>query len=245
MLRAAAATPRKKFPPPTTRPICTPPRATSATSSARLRTRSESTPNEPCPASASPLIFRRMRLYFGMLRRSLRLWSGLLGRFLDYGHVANLETHEARNRDILAQLGDLRLNEIGDGGGVLANERLLVEADLFVILVQPSLDDLVHHLLRLAFTQRAGAIDLFLAGQRFRRNILAADELRIGGSHLHGQILHQLLKIRGARDEIGLAVHLDENADLRSLVNVGTDDALFGDARRLLRRGSDALLAQD
>ena len=75
-------------------------------------------------------------------------------------------------------------------------------------------------------------------------HILAPHELRIGGGHLHGQVLHQFLKVLGARHEIGLAVDFDQHADLRAGVDVVADDALLGRARRLLRRRRDAGLAQ-
>jgi hypothetical protein len=73
-------------------------------------------------------------------------------------------------------------------------------------------------------------------------DVLAADELRIGRGHLHGQVLHQLLEIVGARHEIGLAVHLDQHAQLRARMNVAADHALLGGARGLLRRRGDARL---
>src|SRR5271165_3565034 len=122
MFCAAAATPRKKFPPPTTRPICTPVDTTSETSVARAATRDASMPKEPSPASTSPLNFRRMRPYFGteLLRR--------IG-----SRIADLEAHESRDRDVFSQLGDFRFDHFGDGGGVFLDERLLVQADLFKV----------------------------------------------------------------------------------------------------------------
>src|SRR5471032_2608232 len=62
MLRAAAATPRKMLPPPTTTPISTPAAVTSATSRARAFTRSASIPKVAVSAKASPLSLSRMRL---------------------------------------------------------------------------------------------------------------------------------------------------------------------------------------
>src|SRR5713101_1726780 len=90
---AAAATPRKKLPPPTTTPTWTPARATSATSIARAFTRSASMPNFSSPAITSPLSFRRMREY----------WGGAgIGPLL----VAHFETDKAGHTDVFAQLGD-------------------------------------------------------------------------------------------------------------------------------------------
>ena len=59
---AAAATPRKMLPPPTTTPIWTPVAATAATSQASSLTRWASMPKAAPPARASPLSFNRMRL---------------------------------------------------------------------------------------------------------------------------------------------------------------------------------------
>src|SRR5580704_17253191 len=232
---AAAATPRKKFPPPTTRPICTPLRATSATSDARAATRDASTPKDPSPASTSPLILRRMRPYFATV------WL-FRGCSFSRSRVADLESHKARDRNILAQLRNLRLDHLSDGRRIFLDEWLLVQADLFKVFVHAPFDDLVRHLLGLALVDRAGALDLALLGKRRLGHIFAADKLRIGRRHLHCQILHQLLKIAGARDEIGLAVHLDQHAQLRPRMNVTSDHALPGRTRSLLARRRDSLL---
>ncbi len=76
-------------------------------------------------------------------------------------------------------------------------------------------------------------------------DVFPADELRIGGGDLHGDIVHQTLKILGARDEIGLAVDFDQHAQLGARVNVAADDALLGGTRGLLCRRRDAALAQN
>src|SRR5271155_4747227 len=56
--------PRKMFPPPTTRPICTPSACTSPNSAAVARITAPSIPKPPsAPHSASPLSLRTMRLY--------------------------------------------------------------------------------------------------------------------------------------------------------------------------------------
>src|SRR5216684_3088326 len=129
MLRAAAATPRKKFPPPTTRPICTPVRATSATSTASASTRDASMPKEPSPASTSPEIFSRMRWY---LDTGMLFCHGGLAGFA----AADLEADEAGDGDVFAELRDLALDQVGDGGGVFLDEGLLVEADLLEVFIE-------------------------------------------------------------------------------------------------------------
>src|SRR5712664_4011677 len=130
---AAAATPRKKLPPPTTTPTCTSARDTSATSTARAFTRPASMPNFSSPAITSPLSFSNTRLYFTWLL------------------VAYFETSEAGHGYVFTQLGDLGLDIFLDREGVFFHERLIVEADLFVGLSKTAFDDLVGHLFRLTF----------------------------------------------------------------------------------------------
>ena len=65
--RAADEIPRKKLPPPSTIPNCTPVRNTSATSSASSFTCAPSMPKLAPPARTSPLSFNSTRLYFGWL----------------------------------------------------------------------------------------------------------------------------------------------------------------------------------
>src|SRR5579862_3027357 len=99
---AAAATPRKKLPPPTTRPICTPVRATSAISSDKLLTRAGSIPKALPPAKTSPLSLRTMRWYLGIYKPvgqpHLLLFRGrrLLRRLFDQRGLAHFKSNEAR-----------------------------------------------------------------------------------------------------------------------------------------------------
>src|ERR1700722_17022795 len=166
MWRAAAATPRKKLPPPTTRPICTPAFATSATSSASAFTRPASRPKEPSPAITSPLSFSRTRWYRGMFSRRAAevpdapmalLYAGFFGR-----RVAHFEADETGHRNVFAELGDLGLDQIGVGGGIFLDEGLFHQADFFVILGQTAFDDFVENLFGLAFAEGAGARDILL-----------------------------------------------------------------------------------
>jgi hypothetical protein len=54
----------------------------------------------------------------------------------------------------------------------------------------------------------------------------------------------ELLEVRGLRDEVRLAVDLEQHADAVVAVHVRGDDALAGQAPRLLGGGGEALLAQ-
>ena len=62
---------------------------------------------------------------------------------------------------------------------------------------------------------------------------------------MHGDVLEQLLEVLGAGHEVGLAVELDEHADLAAGVDVGSDGALVGGAAGLLGGRGHAALAQD
>ena len=55
----------------------------------------------------------------------------------------------------------------------------------------------------------------------------------------------ELLEVVGARDEVGLAVHLDEHADLAAHVDVVADQPLGGRAAGLLGRLREPALAQE
>src|SRR5882724_10460599 len=245
MVRAAAATPRKILPPPTTMPSCTPARATSATSRASCRTRSASMPNVAAPAITSPLSFSRMRSYLGtnsgldgLGNRGLAA-AGASGRC-----IAHLEAHETRHDDVFAQFRDLGLNQLIDGERVLLDERLFVQADLLVELAQPPLNDLVDDLLGLAFGQRPGALYVFLFLQRRGRHVLLADKLRVGGRDMHGEVVHQALEIVGARHEIRFTVHFHQHAELAAMVNIAADQPLLGGTRSLLYSRGDTSLAE-
>src|SRR5512142_1410136 len=61
---------------------------------------------------------------------------------------------------------------------------------------------------------------------------------------LHRDLLRELLEVLAARDEVGLARHLDERADPAAAVDVRGDDAFLGLASRLLRRRRDAALGE-
>ena len=51
-------------------------------------------------------------------------------------------------------------------------------------------------------------------------HIFLADEARIGGGDVHGDVVHQALEVVGAGHEIALAVDLHQHADLASGMDV-------------------------
>ncbi len=62
---------------------------------------------------------------------------------------------------------------------------------------------------------------------------------------MHGHVVHERLELLVAGHEVGLAVHFDEHAHLRSRVDVVVDHAFVGGTRGLLVGRRHALLAQD
>ncbi len=70
------------------------------------------------------------------------------------------------------------------------------------------------------------------------------DVQRREAGDLDREVAHQLLELVGARDEVGLAVDLDQHADAAAGVDVAGDEALAGVATGLLGGRRQALLAQ-
>src|SRR5438128_2965183 len=220
------------LPPPMTTATCTLPcsvrmAVTSRSSTAmRLRT-SGSMPYPRVPASASPESFRTMRLYAGRppapsaATRSARL--------------ADLEAREALDHDALAGLGGGCGDEILDLGlpRRVLDERLLEQARLGKELLELAFDDLVEDLLRLLLVGHLLAVDLALLLEHVAGDVLARDVGGVARRHLHREVLHELLEGIGPRDEVTLAVDLDDHAELGAGVNVRADDPLLRLAMRL------------
>ncbi len=72
-----------------------------------------------------------------------------------------------------------------------------------------------------------------------------ATYVRAGGGDLQGDFLEQRLEVVGARDEVRLAVELDEHADLAAHVDVGADEAFARGPARLLGGLGEPALAQN
>src|SRR5262249_52251287 len=127
----------------------------------------------------------------------------------------------------------------------LLDEGLLQEAHL----LEEALDLTLHHalddLLRLARLAGTPAVDGALGLDLGRRHLLASDVARRRRRDLHPEILHELLELHRLRDEVGLAVDLDQDADLAPGVDVGADQPVRGRARRLLRGLRETALAQE
>src|SRR5437763_14318943 len=126
----------------------------------------------------------------------------------------------------------------------VAEEGLLEQAVLLVELLDLPGDDLVEHRLGLALLAKLRAVNALLLIELRRGHLFAAQPPRIAPGDLHRDVLHQRLELLVAGSEVGLAVHLDEHADLSAQVDVGTDRAFGRAPPRLLPGGGEALLAQ-
>src|SRR5438093_5305122 len=157
MPAAARSMPRMMFPPPTTIESSTPERRTSAISSASDSIRSWSIPKSWSPESASPESLSRTRW---KLRAGAGAGVGLaaMQALLCHGEALELDHLEP---DLVEHLADALAR--------LVDPRLLLEHDLGEPLLDPTVDDLFAHLLRLL-------LDVGLLGE----DVLLGRELGLG-----------------------------------------------------------------
>src|SRR6266850_2177673 len=161
--------------------------------------------------------------------------------------LAHLETGEALDDDPLAGLGVHPVDELADlrlAGGVL-DERLLEQTLIGEEFLELTLDDLVEHLSRFFLVGQLLAIDLALLFDHRAGNVFPGDVRRVRRRDLHPELLHELLEGIGSRDEVGLAIHLDQHPELGTVVDVRPDGALAGFAVRALACLGEPLLSKE
>src|SRR5687768_13851364 len=192
---AAAASPRKMLPPPTTIAISTPPSLASAICAAISRVTSGSIPYCRDPISASPESFSSTRRYAGapMVRSST---SG--GLFVNAvgGGLADRHPDEARDPDVLAEQRDLLGDQVAHllvGVAVLQ----LHQADRLEPLAQLALDDLRDPVGGPSLTLDVLGEGSALLVEHLGGHVLAADEERRVAGDLHRQVAAELLEIVG------------------------------------------------
>src|SRR6476659_7115875 len=142
--------------------------------------------------------------------------------------LAKLEQREAADGDVLAEAaGDLRAERLDRAGLllVLVAHELLVEQDdrgevLGELALHGALARVLGDVLRLAL------VDGALGGDVVLRHVLLRDELRLEGGDVEGDVVDEVTERVGARDEIGLAVDLEQHADAAARVDVAVHDAL-------------------
>src|SRR3990172_8072048 len=201
---SATVAPRQKLPPPTTTATSTPCSVARAICQAMLSMVEASIPNGRSPIRASPLSFTSARRY--------RPGTGVPpSRRL----AAQFETDEPAHANILACLGYRVPDEVPDGPGCVADERLPDKADLFV-----------------------GALHL-------RLPVLWRDNLWVHGCNLHSNVAGELAELGRIRNEVGLAVHFDEDADPAPCMDVAFDDAVADLAVGALGGGGHPFFAKN
>src|SRR5882757_7787476 len=105
--------------------------------------------------------------------------------------VAYLEAGEAAHGDVFAELADLLRDELRDGHGLLLDEGLIEQTDLFVELAHLAFHDLLDYWRRLAGCGGLGAVDLLLALHVLHGDVLLADVAWVGGGDVHRNVLEQ------------------------------------------------------
>src|SRR5690349_12416948 len=201
---------------------------------------------KPCwPMRASPLSFRRMRLYLSsLLTQSFSHVGGKVGGTL-FQSFAGLETRKAADADVLANLSDRVVDELLDRQVRIFDKCLIVQTAHLIIRLEFAFSDFIDNVFRLSRSSCLILINFFLLVQFFGRNILAAHIKRILRRDMHRDVLHERLKVRAACCKIGFAIHFDQNAMLSAGVNIVSDHAFSGNTGGFLLGGSQALLSQD
>src|SRR5215469_247656 len=156
-------------------------------------------------------------------RRAPELLSFLL-RWLGDGdglaRVTHLEARKAPHSDVLAELADLRRDQLPYRDGLVLDKRLLEQADFLIELLHLARDHLLGDMSRLAAGDRLRKIDFLLTGKVGFRHVFLADVFRIAGCDMHRDIMQQFLEVISACHEVALAVHFDEHTNLAAGVNV-------------------------
>src|SRR3954447_1895009 len=220
------------FPPPTTTAICTPRSLTPPMARAIAAMRAGSAPYSRSPSSASPESFSRTRPKTGSLTALL----------------PDLEAREPPHDDVLAgagrQLGAQLLERLA-AVLLVVDVRLVEQHDVLEPLVQATLDDLLLHALGLALGGRLLAQHAQLGLPVLLGHVVVGDVEGVGGGHVQRHLPGEVLERLGAGHEVGLAVDLDQHADLAAGVDVARHHALGGGAPTALGGRGLPLDAQD
>src|SRR5205823_5586884 len=126
-----------------------------------------------------------------------------------------------------------------------ANKRLFEETGLAIKFFQCALDNALDHGGRLAGPGGLRTVNRPLPLPLGLRDLVTSHVTRVSRSDLHSEVLHQALKLFGARDKVGLAVYLDQNPDFPAPVDVGAHRTLRSHAPSFLGRGGQPLLPQE
>src|SRR5580692_1627884 len=210
--------PRQMLPPPTTIATETPSLLTSAICAAIACVVLTSTLFEP-PAKASPEIFNSTRENRG---RSRSLTEGV--------------SCEAPDPNAFAERSDRTIEQVPDGHAIVLDEGLVEEAMLFEPFVQPPGNDLLADLGGLP-RRYAGRKLLAQGIYDLAGHALAIEIARRHRRAVHRDVARKFRKPWIASHKIGLAVDLDQDADLPAGMHVACDEPFvchaFGFSRSL------------
>src|ERR1700722_3792616 len=225
---SASWRPRTMLPPPITMPTSTFKLTTSRISSANRSIVTKSNPRPLPPASASPDSLRRTRGYLTSQPRgplatadSAPAATSLL--------LAHLEPSEPSHGDLLAHLGREFVHQIGNRLLGIAHPLLVQQGDVLVERLDLAGHDLVDQVLGLPALAHLLLEDAALALDTVGRDAVLVHAHRVGRGDMLGDLLDQGLELGVPGDEIGLAVDLDEDADLAVVMDIGADNTLAGD----------------
>src|SRR5579884_3515985 len=206
------------LPPPTTIATSTPRPWTAATSRAIAWTRSGSVPYSRPPISASPESLSRTREYTG---------GPAPAPGASAASSADGEPGEPADDNVLSGLGGQLRAQLLDRLAavlVLVDVPLAQQHDVVEPLLELALDDPLADVL--------GAIGRLLGGDPLLalpvlgRDVLLGDGQGGGGGDVQREVADELDEPLGARDEVGLAVDLDQHADPVAGVDVALHHAL-------------------
>src|SRR3954453_15526885 len=199
------------FPAPTTSAISTPRLATPCPWAASPSTRSRAVPYSRPPIRASPDSFSRTRLNAGSSDTARTIVMRAL--------LAHHEPGETRDAHVLARLGrDLRPQVLDRLAlvAVRAHMLLLEQRDLLRPLLELALDDPLDDVVGLAILTGLCFEDLPLGLECLRVDVVDGydQRRRWRAGDVDRDLVRELPELVATGDEVGLALHLDQDANL-------------------------------
>src|SRR5215216_4943463 len=243
---SATCDPRKMFPPPTTIASSAPASTASRTSVAVDSRLPGSIPYPSPPARLSPESLRTTR-FTGPSSEPRPAAPSVSASNLSALSKADLElvAREAPDDDVLSDLLDSLLQEIGDRLVRVLHVGLREQGLLGTPLLHATLDNAARYLLGLAHPRRLLLGDRTLLLEGVRRYILRRDAQRPHRGHVQRHVAGELPELGGTRHKVRLAVDLDEHPHPPVEVDVGVDQPLIRLSSALLGCDGLAALSQD
>src|SRR5438093_3617092 len=225
------------LPPPTTTAGWIPRSTTSASCRATSAVAPSEIPEPESCANASPESFSRTRWYVGRASPPslMRLVVPSTGRRHSVGgqltRLLQVLTQpvpgEPPDGHLLARLGADLVQEALDRLRVVLDERLVEQDVVLEERLEFPFDDPGDHLLGLARVDRLLLEDLPLMLEGCGRHVVAAEPARRRGTRdMQREVLHEHTELIGVRNEVRLAVHLDQHTNRVVEMDIGVDPAL-------------------